>query len=325
MLNTLTAEVFAALVSAMALDAKKGVVAAARLMLVGRMSVEMAAQAWNVTDKPAVQALAERISQADTNLRVAYGLPTPSAGAQFGYNETSLVLNALEDAYPQSLIVKEIVRSVGHLDVTEKVAHNILETLLRDGEVRVVGRAFQALVAPGYTFTTTRNKMTIQVVAGERINASEWNTYDLESGELFVANVQALEPAYAHGAELHHDKFRGLTPNEKRVLRLLESDFPKALSPTDIGQEIGKERSKNLGSSFASPICKHLVDLGFAKRTEKGHYAAIVGATSQRKLRLTNQSLEVFGRTPTGHWYAEHPKSTRCFPVAEMEFLKEQE
>lgn len=324
MLNVLTAEVFAALAAAVAPNEKKNIVSAAGLMLVSRMTVDVAAQAWNVTDKGAVKALASRISDADLKLRVAYGLPTPSAGAQFGYEETSLVLKALEEAYPQPLIVKEIVRSVGHLDVTEKVAHNILETLLRDGQVKADGRAFKALVAPGYTFTTTRNRKTLQVVAGDRINASEWNIYDLESGAHFVANALALEPAYDHFEALVHDKFRELTHNEKRVLRLLESDFPKALSPTEIGREIGKERSKMLGSSFASPICKHLVDLGFAKRTKKGQYAA-VGATSQRKLRLNNQTLEVFGRTPVGHWYAEHPKSTRCFPVAEMEFLREQD
>jgi len=59
-----------------------------------------------------------------------------------------------------------------------------------------------------------------------------------------------------------------LTNNEQWVLHYLEECKPNFLSPTHIGGQF----RKGLHSAFASPICKKLVEYGYAERNIKGHY-----------------------------------------------------
>lgn len=66
-----------------------------------------------------------------------------------------------------------------------------------------------------------------------------------------------------------------LTANQKAVLDYLRQPARGYVSPTQIGREVG---GKGRHSAWASPICKKLVALGFAQRSERGWYAAISDA-----------------------------------------------
>lgn len=63
-----------------------------------------------------------------------------------------------------------------------------------------------------------------------------------------------------------------LSVNSKKVLKYLQDRKPNAVSPTDIGHAVGGWPRH---SSWASPICKRLVERQLVERTDKGHYRAI--------------------------------------------------
>jgi Fe2+ or Zn2+ uptake regulation protein len=65
---------------------------------------------------------------------------------------------------------------------------------------------------------------------------------------------------------------RKLTANETRVLEILKNSPNKELTPTVIGQTLGK--SYNDASPFASPILKRLSEKGLIKKVDfkKGKY-----------------------------------------------------
>ncbi len=62
-----------------------------------------------------------------------------------------------------------------------------------------------------------------------------------------------------------------LTTNEQFCLHYLQEFKDRFVSPTEIGQHF----RNGYHSSFASPICKKLVDYGFAERNLRGHYKFI--------------------------------------------------
>lgn len=67
-----------------------------------------------------------------------------------------------------------------------------------------------------------------------------------------------------------------LTPNQQQVLAYLRHRRCWT-SPTEIGRNVGGYGSTGRirHSSWASPICKRLVELGLVERSAKGHYRAI--------------------------------------------------
>lgn len=69
-----------------------------------------------------------------------------------------------------------------------------------------------------------------------------------------------------------------LTENEEAVLKYLRSVLV-CVSPTEIGRAVGGyTKGKFLrGSSWASPICKRLVEKGLLERSPKGWYRAKAG------------------------------------------------
>jgi uncharacterized ferredoxin-like protein len=69
---------------------------------------------------------------------------------------------------------------------------------------------------------------------------------------------------------------RALTQSQHLALKYLESKCPDYVSPTEVGREVGKQmgKEKRHSSSFGSPLCRKLVDLGLAVRNDAGHYAA---------------------------------------------------
>ncbi|EPP9373565.1 hypothetical protein PZF67_005270 [Pseudomonas aeruginosa] len=68
---------------------------------------------------------------------------------------------------------------------------------------------------------------------------------------------------------------RALTQSQHLALKYLESKCPDYVSPTEVGREVGKQMGKEKRhSSFGSPLCRKLVDLGLAVRNDAGHYAA---------------------------------------------------
>lgn len=60
-----------------------------------------------------------------------------------------------------------------------------------------------------------------------------------------------------------------MTDNQKAVLNYLNNRRGAPISPTEIGREVG---GGDRHSSWASPICKKLVEMGYAERTERGWY-----------------------------------------------------
>ncbi|MFB0847313.1 hypothetical protein [Paenibacillus oleatilyticus] len=64
-----------------------------------------------------------------------------------------------------------------------------------------------------------------------------------------------------------------LNENHLKTLRALNQTFK---SPTELAGEVfpekGVEWKKERGSSKMSPICKVLVELGYAERSSKGQY-----------------------------------------------------
>jgi len=62
----------------------------------------------------------------------------------------------------------------------------------------------------------------------------------------------------------------GLPNNQQAVLDLLLERSPEFVSPTKIARLLHPNTGRY--SSWASPICKRLVDLGGLERNEKGHY-----------------------------------------------------
>lgn len=66
-----------------------------------------------------------------------------------------------------------------------------------------------------------------------------------------------------------------LTQSQHLALKYLEGKCPEFVSPTEIGREVGKQLGKEgRHSSFGTPLCRKLVDLGLAVRNNVGHYAA---------------------------------------------------
>lgn len=63
-----------------------------------------------------------------------------------------------------------------------------------------------------------------------------------------------------------------LTGNEQAVYSYLQN-YAFWTSPTLIGMEVGDKKYTS-ASSWASPICKRLVEKGYAERNKKGLYRA---------------------------------------------------
>jgi len=57
-------------------------------------------------------------------------------------------------------------------------------------------------------------------------------------------------------------------------------------SPTLIGNEYGKLKDKPYHSSWASPKCKKLVDMGILKRNSSGHYRL------KHNLKITKEDVK---------------------------------
>lgn len=65
-----------------------------------------------------------------------------------------------------------------------------------------------------------------------------------------------------------------LTPNQQKVLDFLKVWHGIWVAPTLIGHEVGgrTHSSRRRHSSWASPICKRLVELGLVERNDNGYY-----------------------------------------------------
>lgn len=65
-----------------------------------------------------------------------------------------------------------------------------------------------------------------------------------------------------------------LTPNQRKVSDFLESHRDSFVSPTLIGHSAGGKTSggHQRHSSWASPICKRLVEFGLVERNVHGEY-----------------------------------------------------
>jgi len=67
-----------------------------------------------------------------------------------------------------------------------------------------------------------------------------------------------------------------LTLKQQKVLEYLRS-CAGWVSPAEVGINVGgrNSRGRMRYSSWGSPICKRLVELGLAERNRKGHYRAL--------------------------------------------------
>ncbi len=68
-----------------------------------------------------------------------------------------------------------------------------------------------------------------------------------------------------------------LTHNQQKILNLLTANKGIFVSPTDIGREAGGMNSRGFWrhSSWASPICKRLVERELIERNKEGHYRVL--------------------------------------------------
>lgn len=64
-----------------------------------------------------------------------------------------------------------------------------------------------------------------------------------------------------------------MTKNQKSVLAYLAIYRGGAISPTEIGRQVG---GPGRHSAWGSSACKRLVAMGYAERTNKGHYCITV-------------------------------------------------
>lgn len=67
----------------------------------------------------------------------------------------------------------------------------------------------------------------------------------------------------------------GLTENQENILRYLK-ERKGYVSPTEIGHDVGGMNRRGIlrHSSWASPICKSLLNKGLVERNDKGWYRA---------------------------------------------------